>query len=981
MAAKLLHSLADENSDLQKQIGCMTGILQLFDRPHMIASRRMNQKMLPPPGTSQFNKINVERNLPNVYIRQAADDINFHKSVNEKQRVSTESSRASFSSSCSSSMSSLECSKAAQPEPSSFDRIIFPETPSRDPMINQSSTTSTHLFRHSTDLKDVVKDSMNREARGLSVKTSSKEEAIASASKRKDSPRPLPLDKNQTVQTDLKESLRVLAKLQEAPWHFHDAREVPGPRFSCDGREVNRLSFESRETIKSSLKLKEFRRLSLDSREGSILRNNRDMGEKVENLPQSSGTQSRPTSVVAKLMGLEALPDSATSTSSQLASMKSGSIGESDPFIRPLKTKELMLPIRGFNKSPRGAMKEPTSPRWKSHEKVMKPISRSPNEPAPWKQMDGNRNLQKAVPKPIKVPEKSASSSHSVYGEIERRLKDIEFKQSGKDLRALKQILEAIQAKGLLETRKEEQPSNFGMHKDYEQRGTTPSKNLRLENQKNPRRGSSSRAFESPIVIMKPAKLVEKYGLNNSVVSENSFPTDAKKVAPKTRKTKDQTPKTECSDKKTSGRIMRSSQPSSKPHKTPKESSSSSIKGSGSVSPRLQQKKLELERCSRPPTPPDRNRSRKQPSQAMSEFTSPGGRRRPKYLNQRPSDDQLSEVSNESRTLSCQGDDLSVHSDGNNASDCDPMQKSILRLGEEDEPLAELASGAAEHQSPVSVLDVSGYTDGAASPLKEESNSFKDEGVGNSIPEDSSSPGPVSEINRKKLQNIDQLVQKLRRLNSTYDEERTDYIASLCENTNPDHRYISEILVASGLLLRDLSPNSAQFQLHPSGHPINPELFFVLEQTKTGAVMVPCPEPDPEKARRRLIFDSVNEILVQKLSISGVISEPRPGPKKLARKTLTAQKLLKELCHEIEELENKQPECALVPDKDDPLKGILWEDVMDRSDGWNDFHAETSGIVLDIERSIFKDLVNEVLIGESRGMRARPGRRRQLFSK
>lgn len=226
-------------------------------------------------------------------------------------------------------------------------------------------------------------------------------------------------------------------------------------------------------------------------------------------------------------------------------------------------------------------------------------------------------------------------------------------------------------------------------------------------------------------------------------------------------------------------------------------------------------------------------------------------------------------------------------------------------------------------------------------------------------------------------------MQKLRRLNSTHDEERTDYIASLCDNTNPDHRYISEILLASGLLLRDLSPNSAHLQLHRSGHPINPELFFVLEQTKAGEVKVPSPKPDKEKAQRRLIFDSVNEILFQKLAVSGIIGEPGPATRRLARKTLTAQKLLKELCLEIEQLENKKPECPLLMDKDNhPLKGILWEDAMDRSEeGWNDFHGETSGIVLDVERSIFKDLVNEVLIGESRASRTRPGRRRQLFAK
>lgn len=48
MAAKLLHSLADENPDLQKQIGCMTGILQLFDRQHVLSGRHMRHKRLPP---------------------------------------------------------------------------------------------------------------------------------------------------------------------------------------------------------------------------------------------------------------------------------------------------------------------------------------------------------------------------------------------------------------------------------------------------------------------------------------------------------------------------------------------------------------------------------------------------------------------------------------------------------------------------------------------------------------------------------------------------------------------------------------------------------------------------------------------------------------------------------------------------------------------------------------------------------------------
>lgn len=48
MAAKLLHSLVDDNPDLQKQIGCMTGIFQIFDRQQVLTGRRLTHKRLPP---------------------------------------------------------------------------------------------------------------------------------------------------------------------------------------------------------------------------------------------------------------------------------------------------------------------------------------------------------------------------------------------------------------------------------------------------------------------------------------------------------------------------------------------------------------------------------------------------------------------------------------------------------------------------------------------------------------------------------------------------------------------------------------------------------------------------------------------------------------------------------------------------------------------------------------------------------------------
>lgn len=245
------------------------------------------------------------------------------------------------------------------------------------------------------------------------------------------------------------------------------------------------------------------------------------------------------------------------------------------------------------------------------------------------------------------------------------------------------------------------------------------------------------------------------------------------------------------------------------------------------------------------------------------------------------------------------------------------------------------------------------------------------------------------QVNRKKLQSIDHLVQKLRRLNSGHDEARTDYIASLCENTNPDDRYISEIFLASGLLLRDLGSNLTTFQFHQSGQPINPELFLVLEQTKAStrlkedcrAEKVIQLKSDNEKNHRKLVFDAVNEVLTRKLTFLRQSKEPWLRPLTVTRKTLNAQKLLRESCFEIEQLQAKKPPCSL-EDEDDGLKSILSEDVLHPSESFTDFQGEISGMVLDIERSLFKDLVGEIVTGEAANLVKTTGRIcRQLFVK
>ncbi|XP_010537398.1 PREDICTED: protein LONGIFOLIA 1 [Tarenaya hassleriana] len=943
MAAKLLHKLADDNADLQKQIGCMNGFFQIFDRHHVLTGRRASHKRL---------------TLGSAHVDGAYDQQKSSFQDPEKQRLSTESSRLSFSSSCSSSLSSPDFNKGPQPEASTFDKIAFPESPARD---NVTMMSEKGIGLHSLDLRDVVRDSMYREARGLSVKT--------------------PM-----------------------------AREEVGRRYNEVGtKDAPRHSLDSRETMKSRQKPKELPRLSLDSRERCVMRNP-DIDLKAGPVSESfSGgrTVKRPPSVVAKLMGLEALPGSPLARDIRQFSPKKSSLFEDnfDPFSRSLREKSLNCPIRFSPGSPRSSGKDPTSPSWRNADFVMKPLSSSrfPVEPAPWRQLERNRPpLKKQASKPVKARSQitNSNSSPSVYSEMEKRLKDLEFKHSGKDLRALKQILEAMQSKGFLETRKQGQSPNLAARRDYEMANSATSSKIR-GGVSSSSSSSSVEVFESPIVIMKPAKLVEKAGIPASslipihslsglgnIHNREERTVDDKRASTGNRAGKDRVSST---DKKASRRNLSSS---AKPEQVSKENAS---KSSGSISPRLRQKKLEIDKRSRPPTPP--SDSRRQSTRKPIESTSPGGRRRPKAnKNSQQNDDQLSQVSNESETEAAGiGQDIEADTGKSPSSAIEAAKTVVSNLIQnkscsrftEDSSSANLSVSAPEYPSPVSVLDASVYREISSSPVKTQnttgngSNGCEDQwNPAYSFAENTSGFSP--EINRKKLRNVEHLVQKLRRLNSSHDEASQDYIASLCETTgrNSDHRYISEILLASGLLLRDLGSGLTTFQLHPSGHPINPELFLVLEQTKGSSKTKALNE---EKLHRKLMFDAVNEILVEKLAFVEAATDPWTESAKMAKKALSAQQLLKELCSEIETLQRKSKKrsenLALEEEEeDDFLKGVLSEDVIVRSGNWSEFNSEISGLVLDIERLLFKDLVDEIVHGGTGRLRAKTSRRRTLFS-
>ncbi|XP_010498263.1 PREDICTED: protein LONGIFOLIA 2-like isoform X3 [Camelina sativa] len=968
MAAKLLHTLADEN----KKFGCMNGIFQIFDRHHVLTSRPKSLTL----GNVHVNSINLDSvdaicHQRSAFQFQDSNITSGNGSSEKLTRVSTEASKVSFSSSCSSSSPlSSEVNREVQPEISTDDRVIFPESPASDPTMSQGSGTRMGL-----DLRDVVRDSMYREVRGLSE--------VCRHNKREDSPRPYGL--KQSTPVDFNESCRALAKLRKTSHHYYN---------EADMKDASRYYVDSRGKSKSGKKLKELPKLSLDSRDHTDLKSGNKLFESLSrssSMNKVSGSPKRPPSVVAKLMGLETLPGS------PLGRDKINLFDDnSDPFSRSLRENSLNRSLRFSPSSPRSLGKDPassSSPRWRSSEFVMKPLSslRYPIEQAPWKQTDRNRFLPKQACRPVK------SLSRSMEG----RLTDLEFKHSGKDLSALKEILEAMQSKGLFDTRKQPQCINLEAQRDYEMADSATS-NHDSGDLRNPVMPSKKKG---PIVIMKPARLVEKSGIpSSSLIPIHSLsgihktsreePVYGRKNSTSRKAAKDRSHGNQRAescissiDKKSSSRKVRSSQVS-------RESTS---KNSGSTSPKLHQMKHEHEhdKRSRPPTSPsDSSKSRKQTNRQPAESTTSPGGRRSKPRDQRSlqqNDDQLSQMSNKSRTET--EATVSIKNGGKSPSVMEAAKAVVSNLIQNKSSPTLSEDGSSEHPSPVSVLNATIYREIEPSPMKVQTcegsvNGLIESGVEHyeedqwnpaySFSKTTTSFSP--EMNRKKLQNVEHLVQKLRRLNSSHDETSQDYIASLCENIDPstDQRYISEILLASGLLLRDLGSGLTTFQLHPSGHPINPELFLVLEQTKG------CSNSSNEKLNRKLVFDAVNEMLVKKLAYVESTTDPWMKQAKARKRVLSAQHLLKELCSEIETLQKQAKKRSenfllLEEEEEDFLKCILDEDMAIRSGKWTDFDDVIPGLVLDLERLLFKDLVSEIVHGEIGRLQAN-SRRQKTFS-
>lgn len=246
--------------------------------------------------------------------------------------------------------------------------------------------------------------------------------------------------------------------------------------------------------------------------------------------------------------------------------------------------------------------------------------------------------------------------------------------------------------------------------------------------------------------------------------------------------------------------------------------------------------------------------------------------------------------------------------------------------------------------------------------------------------------GLGAEIDHNRLENLKHLIQNHGRMRSTHEEPILDHITLLCDRSNPDHKYISDILLASGILTY-LESTWTTIELHTLDHLINSNLFLALEEIRAdiehhGDDEKRCEKnlqsQSDETNQRKLVFDVVNEFLVQKLVVE---NKPWFSQNKLAEGKPRGQRLLTELCSQVDQLQR----CNLngnIDDEDESLTSILLENFMDQSQNWTECDGEIPSIVLDVERLIFKDLITEIVSGEAvQHAGWSGGHCRQLFSK
>ncbi|XP_068635451.1 protein LONGIFOLIA 1-like [Aristolochia californica] len=242
------------------------------------------------------------------------------------------------------------------------------------------------------------------------------------------------------------------------------------------------------EGLKSSWKFREAPRLSLDSRvsgKGGIVPNaNASSVFSTGRSTEEMEGRRRAPSVIARLMGLEALPDSGRESSKKIELRRSASESRVSRDLLQAQYRFVLDGSSGFQPAKQSLPVGPENPKPRMEERASV-LTRKPKHDSlksgtnsAWSSPQHRKSFfdsQDVFPEPVK-------RAGSLYGEIEKRFKMRGIDEQANDLETLKQILEALQLKGLLHSKRSNgqfERRNFVLDRQFE---------------------------EAPIVVMKPSR-------------------------------------------------------------------------------------------------------------------------------------------------------------------------------------------------------------------------------------------------------------------------------------------------------------------------------------------------------------------------------------------------------------------------------------------------------------------------------------------
>lgn len=839
------------------------------------------------------------------------------------------------------------------------------------------SVDSKKIARRSLDFKDVVIDSLQRLDHPLrasvitcNAAVSEKPESIRFFSKPKDlSPRkstdvrdagkqniPLSLPPNiagKTIQTTVSNELQEV--LSVSPWNLavdsnsestprssFEARQYAAPprssfvkdspRFSCDGREISRPStIESKDAAVlrcSSLKVRETSKLSPDT------------------------PSKRSPNVVARLMGLDEMPNSSS----------------------PMSASKIMEWKKMSNTSPRTGKASLEFGKSVSEVNIKDQESNRCDDNSDC--FNGSANITKISHSIVESPsarspsfQKLDEAQIAAFNVYEKRRKLVgELENCDRDLQALKKIVEALQVKEALRS------------------GRTSENGETLTD-------------HTPKLIMKPAKVAAKPAVPSS--SSISVHSDSAPLSPEHSVIPNRTV------------YQNSGAEDLKPSNTFRNKNVSKRINFGNGNSPLEQRRKpttgKLKMCgegltSAPAYPSGRSQSLMNnealPSLTLKTSKSAAKEQRKNLVDM--------EIRVEKRRTN--GDEESPNSDTDTFSKFNLQNSHVKRsldFGPEDKKTisnginevsrgevkatgkpheieagmdlsAENPSEVPEQPSPVSVLDSSFYKDDTspipvikrATPNFQEDEAKRPETLQRKDgwncrsfisrkPEQAESGNSTELMDKdrhgKTLRDQHILVQIKPNLSESVGFKLTQNHAESYDKYKrngkkiPELDYVKQIFTASGLLQiqEDLSAD-----IYSSGSfPIDTEIFHDLEQQRMkSTALADRGDGSLLKQNRWLVFNTVNEILSGKLAVSPWIQLPN---RNCGYNQLSGRGLLKQVWTEIERLRSMGCE-----DICDPLLNVLQKDLARCRD---EEVAEMGEVVIDVERMIFRDLIDETV--------------------